>query len=481
MAPDAPGNLVVLDLSYDSKGRLLKTVEDVEPSQVGLATGWLRVRFDEAPGDKFYPVGKGVAYVRQPEGYDHGPPDKKSEVFTLPGARRYMFTNVAQGEGLQLILILPKGYTLSEFSPTPSNAKEFHHRIALYFRPKEKFGETAKVTFGLKSLEGDIKSEVERLRDEFLRPGNIPTNAGAYVDREDPEFKEVGRQQNDAQAFNMGQPLSASAYATIALVGLTIGVGLLLFYVYQVPKLVETGSESRVYYLLLIPWALACAAFLFGTMRSYARYTGKHLGNALELGGPVVLFCLVLVGGFKLVPQTPESFDLTIRPHSSDGSVPMVTSGRVVLDLDYRREASIAKNGEADFKGIPGRFRGTTVKILPLVSGYKQEWQQHKLRSTVLELPLEPAGIPLTRLTGTLVPLPKNWKRLRVVVEGQASEGSVDELGRFELSVSGREGDSIRLRVFDGNRQVYDDYQTLPGPVTIKLPIGLLEVQPSDK
>src|SRR5215470_11257905 len=124
---------------------------------------------------------------------------------------------------------------------------------------------------------------------------------------------------------NGGQPLSASTYAMIALVGLVLGLGLLFFYVYQVPRLVESGSQSQVYYLLLIPWALACAAFLFGAMRSYARFTHKHLGNALELGGPVVLFGLVLVGGFKMVPAAPQTFDLTVRAHDEDGKAAMIT------------------------------------------------------------------------------------------------------------------------------------------------------------
>src|ERR1035438_8783114 len=106
------------------------------------------------------------------------------------------------------------------------------------------------------------------------------------------------------------QPLSAMNYAIVAGLGLIIAAGFTLFYIYQVPKLVANGAQGQIFYLLLIPWALSCAAFLFGAMKSYARFTYKHLGNFLELGGPVVLFCLVLVGGFKLVPPAPETFDL---------------------------------------------------------------------------------------------------------------------------------------------------------------------------
>jgi len=266
------------------------------------------------------------------------------------------------------------------------------------------------------------------------------------------------------------QPLSAQAYVIISLMGLLIGIGLLLFYVYQVPKLVESGVQNQVLYLLLIPWALACSAFLFGAMRSYARFTHRQVGNALELGGPIVLFCLVLVGGFKLVPQAAESFDLTVRAHSADGAVPIITSGKVTLELENtRRTESIGLDGEANFKGIPARFRGATVRVLPEVDGYKPAWQPHKLLGSALDFPLERADQPVTHLGGSIVPPPEDWNKIRLIVDGQSSEGKVDELGRFDFPVNGKPGDSIRLKVYAGGKLLYDDFQTLPGPVNLKL------------
>ncbi len=44
-------------------------------------------------------------------------------------------------------------------------------------------------------------------------------------------------------------------------------------------------------------------AFLFGAMRSYATYSGKVLGGLLELGGPVVVFAMVMIGGYWLIPN----------------------------------------------------------------------------------------------------------------------------------------------------------------------------------
>lgn len=266
------------------------------------------------------------------------------------------------------------------------------------------------------------------------------------------------------------QPLSARAYAIIAVVGLAAGVGLLLFYVYRVPKLIESGVQNQVFYILLIPWGLACAAFLFGAMRSYARFTHRQMGNTLELGGPVVLFCLVIVGGFKLLPPPPEAFDLTVRPHGPNGTEAIITSGEITIDLDNdRRSKAINSNGEADFKGVPARFKGSTVGVLPQVEGYKQEWQHLVLIGSVLDVALQQAPPPVTRLTGSIIPPPKDWGKLRLMVDGQPEEGKVDKFGRFDFQVNAKERDTIRLKVYDGAKLVFDDLVIVPGPLTLKL------------
>ncbi|SRR5216684_404371 len=268
---------------------------------------------------------------------------------------------------------------------------------------------------------------------------------------------------------NSAQPLSAKNYAIIALLGLMFAAGFTLFYVYRVPKLVESGIQGQVFYLLLIPWALSCAAFLFGAMKSYARFSHKHLGNVLELGGPVVLFCLVVLGGFKLVPPAPETFDLAVRAHSKDS--PLLTSGQITLDLPGLPHANIGPDGEANFKGISARFRGTPIRVLPHVDGYEEKWLTPKLEGSVLDVELERAH-PITVLTGSIVPPPATGKTIKILVDGQEGETSPDELGRFKLNVSGTEGERVRLKVYRGVELVYDDYQMLPGPVTLRLQKG---------
>jgi len=473
MSPEAPGNLVVLDLRYDENGSLLKTVEQAIPPQAEPAFGWLRVRFDEAPDSDFYPVGRGVVHVKQPEGYEHCPPGRQSEVETLSGGpRRYVFHNVALGEGLQLVLILPKSYTLGEFSPTPTSAKEFEGRLAVYFRPKEKNGTPTEVTWQLKKFRRSVKSEAERLRAEFVRlrqTQDTQNTGGARLDREDPEFKEVkpARKSAAAAASDPEQPLSAWAYAGMALVGLAGAGGLTVFYVYQGPRIAQSGAQSLVSSVLQILIAMACATFLFGAMKS----TGKFTSKSSTFGGPAALFIVVLS---VLIAKGPagEPFDLTVRAHSADGSEPMITSGRVTVEFDNdRRTEPFGADGEANFKAIPPKFSGATLRLLPQVAGYEEKWQRHKLRGNVLDLPLERAPQPVTHLTGSIVPPPKDWASLRIMVDGQPSvEGKADKLGRFDFQVNGKDGETVRLKVYDGAATlVYDEYQTLPGGLTIKL------------
>ena len=183
------------------------------------------------------------------------------------------------------------------------------------------------------------------------------------------------------------QSLSATGYGLMALIALLVGIGLLVYYVREVPRL-EPTVRNQVYYVVLFPCAVACAVALFGSMRSYARLTAKQPGVVLELGGPVVLFVLILWGAVKLVPPLADSFDLTIRAHSADGADPLIRSGTVTLQLDRNVTESFRQSGEAEFK-VPEKFLGTTIKILVQVEGYEAKWEQHKIAGNALDLALE--------------------------------------------------------------------------------------------
>src|ERR1019366_7332198 len=112
-------------------------------------------------------------------------------------------------------------------------------------------------------------------------------------------------------------------YAVVSLVSFLLFLVLLFLLVLKAETLVALGLTGNLFYVVLVPLGLSAAAFLFGVLRSYARYKGQHFGGVLVLGGPVVVFVLVVLGGFKLVPN-PTQLRLTAYVHGPAGRQDLV-------------------------------------------------------------------------------------------------------------------------------------------------------------
>jgi len=180
-----------------------------------------------------------------------------------------------------------------------------------------------------------------------------------------------------------------------------------------------------------------------------------------------VLFCLVVAGGFKLVPSSAETFDLAVRASSNESA--LITSGQITLDLPGLPRANISPDGEANFKGLSARFKGSTIRILPQVEGYEKKWQSYKLMTSVVDLSLVREAPPTILMTGSLIIPSSMENKVKILIDGQKSEASPDQFGRFELYVNGKAGDRVRVKIYASGELVYDDYQVLPGPVMLKL------------
>ncbi|MGH8590415.1 MAG: carboxypeptidase-like regulatory domain-containing protein [Gammaproteobacteria bacterium] len=162
-------------------------------------------------------------------------------------------------------------------------------------------------------------------------------------------------------------------YAILSLGSFASGLVLVALLLWKGDKLTAWGLTGNFYYLILLPLGLTAAAFLFGAMRSYARYQGRQLGGALELGGPIVGFALVVIGGFVLV-KNPATVPLTVYVHGEAGRHELVLRnvGYVMVDLgpDRRREP-ISDKGQAYFPAIPAGFRGQQVAVWLDADGYE--------------------------------------------------------------------------------------------------------------
>jgi len=257
-------------------------------------------------------------------------------------------------------------------------------------------------------------------------------------------------------------PVSASSSAIMSAVSGLAGIGLLLFYVAKVPTLVSAGADSRVFYALLIPWGLCAAAFLFGALRSYASYSGSTVGNHLVLGGPVVLFALVVAGGFQLVPSAPLH-DLTVRVASK--TEPLIATGSVILEIGNNRLVEpIGGKGEATFKSASTAGVGS-IRVLPRVPGYAQEWQAVKIPPYEISVELKK---PPVKLAGHLIPPPQPTDVVEILFDGR-DLGRAHADGTFEFTLAGDAQASGIIQVLVNGKRRYNDVEEISDHLELKL------------
>lgn len=224
-----------------------------------------------------------------------------------------------------------------------------------------------------------------------------------------------------------------------------------------------TFIPNFVYYLLLVPLGAAAAAFLFGAMRSYARYSGKTGYGTLELGGPVVAFALVVLGGIFLA--NPENtFSLAVRVYGPGGRGSVITHGDVMVDLgDDRRVQAIGSNGQANFFQIPARFLAESIQVIPLVEGYAaSDGGPYQVPTNrVIELHLE--RVPdSTVIRGTVFDgSGQTVSGARLSFGHGLAETLSDEDGQFSAALPAKEGQRLPLLVTLNGRLVYDNFMVV--------------------
>ncbi len=154
---------------------------------------------------------------------------------------------------------------------------------------------------------------------------------------------------------------------------------------------------------MLLALGLAVTGFAFGALRSFALYYEKPVGGTLALGGPIVGFALVVIGGF-LLPPPASNFPLTVYVHGAGGpqELPLRNEGAVLLDLggDRRREP-IGDRGQAVFPEVPANFRGQKVNVaLDAVAYEPTDRGQRLLEGTSVYLRVQRRR---ARITGTVL------------------------------------------------------------------------------
>lgn len=162
-------------------------------------------------------------------------------------------------------------------------------------------------------------------------------------------------------------------YAVLSLVSFLVAIALFGMMLGKAEDIARFGLTGRLFYLVMIPTALAAAAFLFGALRSVAAYRGRAFGGTIELGCPIVAAAMVVLG-FSFLPRPEPAFSAIVLVRGPDGhqDATLKGQGRVVLDLNgNRRSEAIDEKGAAHFPGIPASFLGAKVPVALDAAGYE--------------------------------------------------------------------------------------------------------------
>ena len=164
------------------------------------------------------------------------------------------------------------------------------------------------------------------------------------------------------------QPLKAKIYAIISFVGL---VGAIATFILFTNSLIDDTRQNMFYYMILCVLGLSVASFLFGAMKSYAKYKGENLPGVLELGGPIVAAALVVYGGSRMMPDR-ANFNIKTQLKMINGNASDLKDGRLFIsDLDLEHKAIDLTDMQVDFSRIPAENIGKKIKFALNVNGYQ--------------------------------------------------------------------------------------------------------------
>lgn len=262
------------------------------------------------------------------------------------------------------------------------------------------------------------------------------------------------------------KPPSPLTYILISGVGLVLAVCLLLAYVFLAPRLLTAQFQHEFFFVVLVIAGLVAAAFLVGGMHAYdAHVVYKRFGLVVQAGGAVAVFLLVVGLGLYAIPKPNTTFNWTVRPIGPRGET--LSTGRLTIQYaDKTDSEAVGNNGEANFKQIPADIRGQNIKVIPEIEGFGQAPLYASTNSLAVDVSLLPESFE-TPLTGFVRPAPGERQVVKIIVEGEDSEAITDEFGRFRLVVHKKSGSKVRVKAYLNEKEVYDDFQILPGPVTL--------------
>lgn len=230
---------------------------------------------------------------------------------------------------------------------------------------------------------------------------------------------------------------------------------------------------NAIYFVILFPLGLAAAAFLFGAMRSHAKYSGKISYGTLELGGPVVVFAMVVLGG--MLANKAATFSLVVRVHGPGGAADIIREGTLTADLaGDRRTKVIGEEGEVIFANVPNELDGQPIRLIPAVAGFEPSSAAPVVipENHIVELALQRRSFN-TAMRGTVTnSLNQAVKDATLNFNSGAITAVSDQAGNFSVVLPLSPGTVIPLTVTLNGQIVYDDNITVAEQPPLRIRIA---------
>ena len=257
------------------------------------------------------------------------------------------------------------------------------------------------------------------------------------------------------------------------------GLGFVLFVAAAVILMIFSNKAAnlspQVYFFLLIFVALIASGFLFGALKAHAKYSGKLYNGTLALGGPAVIFCLIVYFGLKLSPEA-DSFNIKFIVFGDESKNELVNGGLLKV-LFNKPDSARIENGVVTFTELPTNLLGKTISVTPAVIGYYRQSQQVTIPvdgRTPVELHLKKQADSLT-ISGLVVdvrgqPVPN----VLIVLANGLYKTSADQLGNFRFILPVKDGTELPVRVYWEKKLRYNNTQVFSSKIPLTLQLNEL-------
>ena len=258
---------------------------------------------------------------------------------------------------------------------------------------------------------------------------------------------------------SQNKTVSSFSWVLVSVGGFIIFIGVAFFFIFFSDKI--NNIKLPVYFFLLVIVALIAAAFLSGALKSHAKYSGKVYNGTLEMGGPVVVFALIIYMGYIFRPvQSYTNLKVTVFADETNSS--LINAGMVKLLLNKPDSQQII-NGLAEFTDVPAEFAGKEVTIIPEVDGYYTNAQQVKINTENVPVQVHLLKKPdSVSISGIVINQSgKAVSNAIIIFEDGFAKDTTDAYGNFRLKLPFKEGHESRIRIYTNSTMRYNNEQVL--------------------